>query len=167
MSAETVALELGPDGARIEWEPDSLRTLAAGESAGPAWRLEGELDWNAVESLRVVSAAFEDGRLLAVVAPRPAGAEGHDAAEPRGVLVQPDGEVVELAEALLSTEYDADGAPSRIGLELYPEPEGIPVRVAADREAPARAGDGSETTAMSFRMEGARGAGLFERISRT
>jgi hypothetical protein len=165
MSAEAVALEIGLDGARIEWSPDALRTLAAGGSAGPAWRLAGDVDWGALESLSVVSAGFEDGRLLALVAGRPAGAEGHDA-PPRGVLVQPDGEVVELAEALLSTEYDAEGSPTRIGLELYPELGGIPLRVAADRVTPSRAGAGAEATAMSFRLEGANGAGLFERISR-
>ena len=165
MSADALALELEPGGARIEWEADALRTLAAGESADPAWRVEGELDWDALESLRVVSAAFEDGRLLAVAVPRPAGAEGHDA-PPLGALVEPDGEVVELAEALLSTEYDADGAPTRIGLELYPEGDAVPLRVAADREAPARLDDGAEATTMSFRMDGARGSGLFERISR-
>jgi hypothetical protein len=165
MSAEAVALEIGLDGARIEWSPDALRALAAGGSAEPAWRLAGEIDWSALESLSVVSAAFDDGRLLALVAGRPAGAEGHDA-PPRGVLVQPDGEVVELAEALLSTEYDAEGAPSRIGLELYPELGGIPLRVAADRVSPPRAGTGAGATAMSFRLEGANGAGLLERVSR-
>ena len=165
MSAEAVALEIGVDGARIEWSPDAQRALAAGGSAEPAWRLASEVDWDALESVSVVSAAFEDGRLLALVAGRPAGAEGHDA-PPRGVLVQPDGEVVELAEALLSTEYDAEGAPSRIGLELYPELGGIPLRVAADRISPPRVATGAEATDMSFRLGGANGAGLLERISR-
>jgi hypothetical protein len=165
MSADALVLELEPAGARIEWSPDALRALASGEPAEAAWRLEGDVDWEAVESLGVVSAAFEDGRLLALVASRPAGAVGHDAASPRGVLVQPDGEVVELAEALLSTEYDAEGAPSRIGLELYPELDGIPLRVAADRMSPARLDAGAEATPMSFRLEGTDGAGLFERVS--
>ena len=165
MSADALVLEI--DGARIEWSPDALRTLASGEPAEAAWRLEGDVDWEAVESLGVVSAAFEDGRLLALVASRPAGAEGHDAAAPRGVLVQADGEIVELAEALLSTEYDSEGAPRRIGLELYPELGGIPLRVAADRVSPARLDAVASAPAMSFRLEGESGAGLFERLSRS
>ena len=164
MSAEALAVEL--DGARIEWETDALRALAAGGPAGAPWRLEGELDWEAFESLGVVSAAFEDGTLLAVVAARPAGAAGHDS-PPLGALVLPGGEVVELAEALLSTQYDSEGAPSRIGLELYRELDAIPMRVAADRESPAQARDGGETTPMSFRLEGAGGSGLFDRIKRS
>jgi hypothetical protein len=165
MSADALGLNLDALGARIEWEPGALRALADG-STEPAWRLADEPDWEALESLRVVSAAFEDGRLLAVAAARPVGADGHDAAEPRGILVDAGGEAVELAEALLSTEYDADGTPTRIGLEIYPRPGAIPLRVAADREGPARVDDGAETTAMSFRMDGARGSGVFERVSR-
>jgi hypothetical protein len=167
MSADAFALEIEIDGARIEWSPDALRALASDEPAETAWRLDGDVDWGVVESLGVVSAAFEDGRLLTLVASRPAGAEGHGAAPPRGILVQPDGEVIELAEALLSTEYDSEGAPSRIGLELYPELDGIPLRVAADRISPARLDAGAEATPMSFRLEGTDGAGLFERVSRS
>jgi hypothetical protein len=165
MSADALGLDLDAPGVRVEWELAALRALADG-STQPAWRLAGEPDWDALESLRVVSAAFEDGRLLAVAAARPVAADGHDAAEPRGILVEAGGEAVEVAEALLSTEYDADGAPSRIGLELYPRPGAIPLRVAADRESPTRVDDGAEATAMSFRMEGARGSGVFERVSR-
>ena len=36
------------------------------------------------------------------------------------------------AEALLSTEYGPDGAPRRLGLELYATEGAIPIRVAAD-----------------------------------
>jgi len=169
-SADSIALELGSDGARIEWAADGLRALAPpGSRTGtdPVWQLEGDLDWDAVESLRVVSAAFEDGRLLVIAAAHPQGAEGHDETRLRGALVEPDGEIVELVEALLSTEYDAAGAPARIGLELYTDPDALPLRVAADRESgdAATAADRA-VIPMSFRMEGARGAGLLELISR-
>lgn len=164
MSADAVVLEL-EDGARVEWELDALRMLEAGESAEPAWRLSGELDWGAVESLRLVTAAFENGRLLALAAVRPSGAEGHDES-PHGALVNPDGDVVELEEALVSTEYDAEGAPSRIGLELYTEVGAVPLRVAADRTSPTRTHDGIEVTVMSFRLEGVSGSGVFERVAR-
>jgi hypothetical protein len=168
--AEAIALGLEPDRARVEWAPEGLRALArAGDaSQARAWRLEGEPDWDAIESLRLVSAAFEDGRLLALVAAQPAGAEGHGEARVRAALVEPEGEVIELAEATLSVQYDARGAPSRIGLELYADPEAVPLRVAADREDESgESAGGGESTAMRFRMEGARGSGLFELVSRS
>ena len=168
-SAEPIALDLGTNGTRVEWAADGVRALGAADPAepgGPVWRLEGELDWEAVDSLRVVSAAFEDGRLLALVAVLPAGAAGHDEAVLRGALVEPDGEVLELAEALLSMQYEANGSPSRIGLELYTDPEAVPLRVAADREQAEAAAEGARAVIpMTFRMEGARGSGLLELVS--
>lgn len=166
--AEAIALVLEPDGPRVEWTPEDLRALARGGDGAPAraWHLEGEPDWNAIESLRLVSAAFEDGRLLALVAAQPAGAEGHGEARVRAALVEPEGEVIELAEATLSVQYDARGAPSRIGLELYADPEAVPLRVAADRQDESReTAEAGEATAMTFRMEGAQGSGLFELVS--
>ena len=158
MSADALAIEID-SGARIEWAPDALRDLAAGPGgASPRGGSRATSTGTRSSRCGIVSAAFEDGRLLALVAGRPAGADGHDE-PPRGLLVQPSGEVVELDEALLSTEYDSAGAPSRIGLELYAEPAGIPLRVAADRAAPARVDDGAEATPMTFRLEGLGGIG--------
>ena len=77
----------------------------------------------------MISASFDDGALLAVAAVRPAGVEGHDAEAVGAVLVAPDGEATRLHEALLSTEYDADGRARRLGLELYEGPGEPPVRV--------------------------------------
>jgi hypothetical protein len=168
-AAEAIALDLQPDGPRVEWAPENLRSLAtAGDLAAPAWRLEGEPDWDSIGSLRLVSAAFEDGRLLALAAAQPAGAEGHGEARVHAALVEPEGEVIELADATLSVQYDASGAPSRIGLELYTDPEAVPLRVAADREeGDGESGEGREATPMAFRMEGAQGSGLFELVSRS
>jgi hypothetical protein len=167
--AEAISLDLEPAGPRVEWAPDDLRALASAGDGSPerAWRLEGEPDWNAIESLRLVSAAFEDGRLLALIAAQPAGAEGHGEARVRAALVEPEGEVIELARATLSVQYDARGTPSRIGLELYADPEAVPLRVAADREDVAGESAGGGATAMTFRMEGAQGSGLFELLSRS
>jgi hypothetical protein len=166
--AEAIALVLEPAGPRVEWSPEDLRALAsAGDPSARPWRLEGEPDWNAIESLRLVSAAFEDGRLLALVAAQPAGAEGHGEARVRAAMVEPEGEVIELADATLSVQYDARGAPSRIGLELYADPEAVPLRVAADREDEVGESGGGDATAMTFRMEGAQGSGLFELVSPT
>jgi hypothetical protein len=143
-----VALALGS--LRVVWDADALRSLeTAAES--PPWRLDGEVDWSANEALRVVSAGFEDGAVLAVAALRPAGAAGHDADTVAGVLVEPDGSDRAMHEVLISTETGPDGRVRRVGLELYEEEELMPLRVAAD-------GDGL----MEFRLEGRRGHGRFD-----
>jgi hypothetical protein len=72
---------------------------------------------------------------------------------------------MELVDALLSTEYDADGLPRRIGVELWAEPDSPPARVAASREGNVHV-DGNgirrELTRMSFRLEGCGGTGTYE-----
>jgi len=169
-NADPIALDIFPGDARVEWQRDGLSALAGPDAQArmeAGWRLDGEPDWEAIESLRLISAAFEDGRMLALVTTRPTRADGHDEAYVRGALVQANGEVVELAEALLSIEYDAGGTPARIGLELYTYPEAIPLRVAADRSADRADQDESpHAIAMSFRLEGSQGAGLLELVSR-
>ncbi len=68
----------------------------------------------------------------------------------------------ELHEALLSTEYGPDGRARRLGLELYESSTDRPIRVVADRVAEARDDADGERTALSLRMEGTPGAGLYE-----
>jgi hypothetical protein len=167
-SAEEIAVALdGGDGngnLRVEWDPDRLRALDGGP-ADEGWRLEGEIDWSRTGSLRVVSAAFEDGALLALAALRPAGAAGHDAETVRAVLVEVDGGPAELERALISTEYDGAGNVARIGLELYPDAEEPPLRVSAERRDKTSAATrqaGRESTRLSFRMEGKPGAGVLD-----
>ena len=106
----------------------------------------------------MISASFDDGALLAVAALRPRGAAGHDADAVGAVLVSPEGEVARPHEALLSTEYGPDGEPAALGLELYEDPTGPPLRVVADRVADARPGAGGEQTALRLRMEGTPGS---------
>ncbi len=119
-----------PEGppSRIEWDLEALRELSANkphpgaDQARPTWRLEQEPDWDLAGALRVLSASFDDGALLAVAALRPREAVGHDAEEVGAVLISPQGEATRLHEALLSTEYGPDGKARRLGLELYEEP---------------------------------------------
>ena len=170
-SADPIAVELDPgEGrrARVEWDPESLMRLDARRSTEGqrVWRLDGELDADAFETLRVISAAFEDGHALAVAALRPVRAEGHGAESVGGVLVRPEGERVELAQALVSTEYRSDGLPERIGLELYPDPEAPPLRVAGERVGIASQGGHARppAVAMELRMEGVRGVAIAESV---
>ena len=68
-------------------------------------------------------------------------------------------------EALLSTEYGPDGSARRLGLELYEDSTGPPIRIVADRVADARQGASGEQTALRLRMEGTPGTGLHELIA--
>jgi hypothetical protein len=170
-SGDPLVLELSPaDGPalRVEWDVEALRELSAtprhpgaGE-ARPTWRLEREPDWEGASALRVISARFDDGALLAVAALRPRGAAGHDADAVGAVLVSAEGEVAQVHEALLSTEYGPDGSARRLGVELYGDSTGPPIRVVADRVADARPGASGEQTALRLRMEGMPGTGVHE-----
>ena len=164
-SGERLALTLEPAAGStlsVEWDVDALRSL--GDTVGdasPAWRLERGPDWERTSALRLISAAFDDGALLAVAALRPLGAEGHDADAVGAILVSAGGEVTHVHEALLSTEYGPDGTARRLGLELYEDSTGPPTRVVADRVGEVEGGD---RAALTFRMEGTPGAGFHERI---
>jgi hypothetical protein len=173
-SGERLVLELGPPGGsalRVEWDVDALRDRdatrheAGSGGATPVWRLEPEPDWERTSALRLISATFDDGALLAVAALRPRGAAGHDADAIGAIIVSPEGEVTRPREALLSTEYGPDGRARRLGLELYEEAGGPPVRIVADCINDAREGAGDERTALALRMEGTPGTGVHELIS--
>jgi hypothetical protein len=130
---DAVSVEFSsPSGERLrfDWPLARLETLD-GSEGDAIWERAGELDWDEVEKVRVLSGRLDDGRALALAAIRPAGAEGHGDDAVAGVLVA-DGEAESLAGGLLSTEYGPDGAVRRIGLELYREEDGLPLRVAGD-----------------------------------
>jgi hypothetical protein len=160
-------VKVGPAGGPVlEWElPVLLRSAdAADPKAGPSWRV-GELQWDGLESVRVIGASFDDLALAAVVA-RPAGATSHGDDRVAVALVGDTGPE-EISEALLSTEYDPDGHVRRIGIELWPEAAGVGAhRLAADRTGdPASStvdGASREATPMAFRLDGKQGSGLHE-----
>jgi hypothetical protein len=166
--ALSVAFEVPGGGPplRLTWdpappEPSSIDPEDPWESA---WRVEGEIDWKAIEALRLISATFEDGQALALAALRPLGSVGHDRDRVAHHLEQ-SGEPVALTEALLSTEYDAGGLPRRIGAELWAEPGSPPLRLAGDRRGEVEVSDGAvrrELARMSFRLDGAGGSGTYE-----
>jgi hypothetical protein len=166
-SSITLELPAGDRPVRLSWDRDAAESLAAEGDDGPArsaWRTEEEPDWEHAEALRLVSAVFEDGRTVVLAALRPKGATGHD----RDLVahcLETTGEPVTITEALLSTEYDADGVPRRIGLELWVEPDSPPLRLAGDRRGEAEvSGDGTrrELLAMSYRLDGVAGVGTYE-----
>lgn len=171
---DRLVLELGPadrPATLIEWDVEALRELSAPPpypgtaEARPTWRLGREPDWERARALRVISASFDNGELLAVAALRPRGAAGHDADTVEAVLVSAQGEAAQVHEALLSTEYGPDAGARRLGLELYEDSTGPPMRIVADRVADARQGATGEQTALRLRMEGTLGTGLHELIA--
>jgi hypothetical protein len=68
-------------------------------------------------------------------------------------------------EALLSTEYDSNGMPRRIGIELWAEADSPPTRLAGSRQGEVELGGDalrSELARMSYRLEGSGGVGTYE-----
>jgi hypothetical protein len=164
--SEVVAVEFAsPSGEalRVEWPADAL-TQSTRVTDDRTWKLEGEIDWDEVDALRVVEAGLGDGRAVAIVALRPAGAPGHGDELVAGVLLA-DTAVEDLAEALLSTEYGPDGLPRRLGLELYRHEDPIPLRVAANVEDVSAARDGGiqdVRATLAVRRDGTNASGALE-----
>jgi hypothetical protein len=170
--SEELALEFtdpGGEPLRIEWRTEALAALdPTAADRQPVWRLGGELDWDEVEGLRIVSGRLDEDRLVAIAALRPAGASGHGEEVVAGVLG--DAEAPDrLAEALLSTEFGADGLPSRIGLELYRDGGGLPARIAGDVTATAASEQGGVrrlSAALALRSSGGAGTGILDLLTR-
>jgi hypothetical protein len=169
--SEVVALVFeAPSGEllRFEWVADELAALVPDPGSEPVWRLAGELDWDRVELVRVLSARLEDGRLLAIAGLRPAGAEGHGAELVAGALGNGDS-FEQLDEALVSTEYGPDGLPRRVGLELYLTEHGLATRIAADvTGVTSSMAGGVKRVAAALALRGGRaGAGALDLLQST
>ena len=161
---EGIAIELAP-GITIAWD-DLERTRAdlAAKEPSANWRLEGELgpDHHAV---RVLTGATGKGELVLLAGARRADAGGHDAENPRAVLVSRSGEVRPFEEALVSTQYSGSGRIKRIGLELYAAGDDYPVRGAGDaRRAIAGEEDSirREQAWLDFRLDGEPGDAILD-----
>lgn len=161
---DPIALELAP-GARVIWDLDAVRRLAPAGASEPEslWTLEGDLQGFTL--LRVLSAAFEDGRVVLLTAARPIGARGHNEEVVAASVVGRRGPAT-VEEPLLSTEYANDGSPRRVTLELWLDGEDYPLRGAGEATAVATQTDdqGVERAgaALRLRLEGANGAGAYE-----
>jgi hypothetical protein len=148
---------------RVEWDADALGAPPR-PAEPPSWHLAGELDWDEVEALRVLTVALPDGRRIALAAVRPAGSPGHGSDAVGAVLVA-DAGAEQLADALISTEYGPDELPRRLGLELYLADDALPLRVAAD-VSEARVEPEGElsrvSAALTVRFDGERSTGRFD-----
>jgi hypothetical protein len=143
-------LALAPaEGLTVVWDRD-----ADGED-GPGWRLSGSLD--GFSTLRVLTATIADGSALMLCAARPERAEHHDADAVAAAVIGADGTVQTIEEALLSTEYAADGSVTRLGLELYKPGDDYPLRAAGDVTSA-----GGERSELRFRLDGSEGTAIYE-----
>jgi hypothetical protein len=107
-----------------------------------------------------------EGSLLLVAAHGDAGAAGHGDERTVGWLLDGEGESSAFAESLISTQYDANGRPTRAGLELWPQgEEEAMIRSAATRAAATRLGgvekDGVSAALLRCTTEGSEGLGSY------
>jgi hypothetical protein len=159
--AVVISFELteGEEAMQIRWDPGTPEDGPREEKASP-WQLETEPDWKQLDCVRLVWARFEDGAVLGLAALRPRGAREHGDDVVIARLIDAEGSETAASEALLSAEYDAQGVPRRLGLELWPDAEAAPVRIAADRESETE--PGGEAVPMTFRLDGIVGSGRYE-----
>jgi hypothetical protein len=155
---QVIVVEVDDAPVRLRWDPGQ-----------PSWALDSEPDWSCLEGIRLVSALFDDGATLGVAAvrPRDAGGHGDDAVAARFLDVE--GIQIAPSEALLSVEYDAAHVPRRLGIELWPDVDSAPLRIAADRELQADhpAPGNRDAVLMTFRLGGVAGHGMYETVRRS
>ena len=115
---------------------------------------------------RSIGIVFADGGLLALTSALPADAREHGEEEVAAVLCDPDAAPVTFDEALLSTEYGADGVQRRATLELWPDTEnGLPLRGAGtliSSSSVKRRGLNAEIAFFRWSVEGREGLGTYE-----
>lgn len=159
--SEHIALEFeAPTGERLsfEWDAERISELAAEPPAEPLWQLGGELDWDEIERVRVLSARLGDGRLLAIAALLPNGAEGHGDEFVAGAIGD-QSSFEQLDEALLSAEYGQGEELRRIGLELYASDVPLTIRASGTVSSQSRSEHGgvARLTALIGLSDGGRG----------
>jgi hypothetical protein len=162
LEAAVIAVELGgAEGARLRWAPGPADDGSGAAPSSP-WEFDAEPDWGRLDSIRLVSAFFDDGGALGLAALRPRGARGHDQDVVVARLADAAGEQTATSEALVSLEHGADGVLRRLGLELWTDPDSRPLRVAADRAGEPVPGSNRDSVPMRFRLDGVAGSGLYE-----
>jgi hypothetical protein len=134
----------------------SVMTLEGGRASaadvdapsGEGWTFETRFDPDLLEDASIFRLiAVEAGEEATIICSSvgPQGIAGH-ADEKAGGALHSGGEEVDYEEALISTQYDASGDPTRFGLELWPVDADQTTRAAATRVtasllAGARSGD--------------------------
>ena len=81
-------------------------------------------------TFRHLTIAGPEGTLVVAVAKGEQGLEGHGDEQVSAWLVDADGPERRFEEALISTQYDGEGRPTRAGLELWLGEDSPPTRIA-------------------------------------
>jgi hypothetical protein len=166
----TLSVPAGEGGAvRIEWDSEGLGNLSDAASA-PAWSIDTPIAWDAIAAVRLLSAEFDDGSLLALAAVRPVSASGHGDEAVEAVLRRKEGDDAELEQVLLSTEYGPTGEPTRVGVELHLSDEDMPLRVAGDAQGGRSVTEDAmprSVTELTMRLGGTEGRGALEILRAT
>lgn len=114
---------------------------------------------------RSIGVVFADGGLLAIASSQ--AEKGRDRGEETtAVLCEPDGAPLAFEEALVSTEYGADGVQRRVTLELWTDAEAVrPLRGAGtliSSVALRRGGADARIAFFRWNLEGRDGLGHYE-----
>ena len=125
--------------------------------------------WDEVDSLRSISALFDEDHAFLAIGRRPRGALGHDAEQTAAWLLN-DGEAVAIEDARISTVYDGEGRQRSAGLELWLADEDHAVRgsgtVVAGSSLQLEAAD-VHAAIFRWRIGNREGAGAYELMTRS
>ena len=102
--------------------------------------------------------AAGDGAIV-MIAARPEGVSDHAAESVSAWHLEPNEDPSAFVEALLSTQYDAEGLPTRAGLELWPADPDAPATRAAGSRPLTASFDGVTAALMHTSAEGTAGVG--------
>ncbi len=168
---ERFGLELGEGSAgavRIEWDAEALAaysSMSPDDPGAPPWRLdESHPDWKRWKSLSILSAAFEDGAMLACAALEPHKQKGHDG-DVVGALLVRDDTPLRFEELLLSRQFDGRGGLTRVNAEAFLDPDSVPIRATGDLVGTSAREDGErsiEVSVLEMSMGGRRGVGTVD-----
>jgi hypothetical protein len=161
-----IAWRLGDRGGAVVLSKGEVRVAAepsasSGESS-QGWAFGTSWDANPLEGAAVfrhVAVEAPDGATILVSSTGPPGIQGHGLERTEGILETSSGSSP-FEEALLSTQYDAQGHPTRAGLELWRGGDAPPTRIAASLLGGVERG-GTWAGFFRCRADGAEGLGSY------
>ena len=157
-------LELARVAEPVELAGMRAHLCRAGDGLSIVAEIESPPRWQDLDATRFISALFDPENAVVAFARRQSGARGHG--EERVVAhLWSDGQLKAVEDARISTIYDGEGRPRRSSLELWVPEEDFPRRafgVVTAGASLALEGLDVHAAAMSWRMEGHEGAGLYE-----
>lgn len=136
------------------------------DALGQRSRSWGSPDWSRIDRTRLVQAWF-DGGCVSVAAIAPLGRSHGDEVLSAAIL-GPHG-VAAVADTRLSTTFDGDGRQQRAALELWPDDDGAPRRLAGEVICGTTLDLGRlrlDCSFVSWRMGGERGVGRYDVLRR-